>query len=34
MTEGGFGFHREWRNLVRYIRELDVEQIKRSAALK
>ena len=28
MTDGGFGFHRVWGNLVRYLRELDIESIK------
>lgn len=34
MTLGPFGFHREWQNLVSYIRHLDVEKIKRRAGLK
>jgi len=33
MTEGGFGFDRGWQNLVRYVRELDVERIRREAGL-
>ncbi|HUT14366.1 MAG TPA: dual specificity protein phosphatase family protein [Thermoguttaceae bacterium] len=28
MTDGGFGFHAVWQNLVKYVRELDVEKIK------
>jgi protein tyrosine/serine phosphatase len=34
MTRGGFGFHRVWRNLVKYLRALDVEDLKRRAAIK
>lgn len=33
MTEGGFGFDRRWQNLVRYVRELDVERIRRETGL-
>jgi len=33
MSEGGFGHHRIWANLRRYVRELDLEQIKRRAGL-
>ena len=28
MTEGGYGFHKLWENLVKYIRNLDIDQIK------
>lgn len=28
MTNGGFGFHPMWQNLIRYIEELDVDAIK------
>ena len=31
MTKGGFGFYTRWQNLIDYIRELDIEEIKRSA---
>ena len=31
MTQGGFAFNRGWQNLIRYIRDLDVEDIKRQA---
>jgi protein tyrosine phosphatase (PTP) superfamily phosphohydrolase (DUF442 family) len=31
MTQGGFGFYSGWRNLVRYIRDLDIEHLKQSA---
>jgi protein tyrosine/serine phosphatase len=33
MTEGGFGFHKTWQNLVKYIRGMDVEKLKREAGL-
>lgn len=33
MTEGGFGFHPEWVNLVEYLRTVDVEKISRQAGL-
>ena len=33
MTKGGFGFYTGWKNLIEYIRELDIEQIKQSAGL-
>ena len=28
MTEGGYGWHSIWRNLVRYLREVDIAAIK------
>lgn len=31
MTRGGFGFHGMWENLVVYLRNLDVEKLKRLA---
>ncbi|MHC4714577.1 MAG: fused DSP-PTPase phosphatase/NAD kinase-like protein [Planctomycetota bacterium] len=33
MTEGGFGHHKIWANLVDYVRELDLEDIKKQAGL-
>ena len=33
MTEHDFGFHRTWQNLVKYIRNMDVEKIKRKAGI-
>jgi tyrosine-protein phosphatase SIW14 len=33
MTEGDFGFHEIWRNLPKYIRSLDIDEIKRDADL-
>ncbi len=29
MTKGGYGFYSGWQNLINYIRELDIEEIKR-----
>jgi len=34
MIKGGFGFYSGWKNLINYIRELDIEEIKSSAGLK
>lgn len=34
MTEGGFGFHPLWQNLVEYVRQLDIEVLKRRAGLE
>ncbi len=34
MTQGGFGFHPEWQNLVQYVRDLDVERLAREAGLR
>jgi len=33
MTEGGFGWHPMWQNLLHHIRDLDVEALKKSAGL-
>lgn len=33
MTEGDYGFHVVWGNLIDYLRKLDVERIKREAGL-
>jgi protein tyrosine phosphatase (PTP) superfamily phosphohydrolase (DUF442 family) len=33
MTEGGYGFHAIWKDLVEYVRELDVERLKREAGV-
>jgi protein tyrosine/serine phosphatase len=33
MTEGDFGFHSVWQNLVRFIKKLDVEKVKKEAGL-
>lgn len=33
MTEGGYGFHAVWTNLIVWVRELDVERLRREAGL-
>lgn len=33
MTEGGFGFHEIWSNLLSWIKELDLDKIKRGAGI-
>jgi len=33
MTSGGYGFHSLWGNLTEYIRDMDVESIRRKAGL-
>lgn len=34
MTAGGFGFHSIWKNLIRYVKKADVEEIKQAAGIK
>lgn len=34
MTQGGFNFNDGWHNLVRYIRDLDIESIRERAGLE
>ncbi|MBW2056628.1 MAG: tyrosine-protein phosphatase [Deltaproteobacteria bacterium] len=34
MTEGGFGYHRIWGNLVRFIEDLDIAAIKERAGIE
>lgn len=34
MVKGGYGFYTRWQNLIDYIRELDIEEIKVRACLK
>jgi len=34
MTQGSFGFHEVWDNLITFIRGLDVDKIKKEAGLK
>ena len=29
MTQGGFGYHPIWYNLIRYIQKVDVETLKK-----
>jgi protein tyrosine phosphatase (PTP) superfamily phosphohydrolase (DUF442 family) len=33
MTKGGFGHHAIWKNLVEFVREIDIDQVKRAAGL-
>ena len=33
MTKGGFGYHSIWKNLVDYIRKMDVDKVKHRAGL-
>jgi protein tyrosine/serine phosphatase len=33
MKEGGFHFNRDWQNLVNYVRQVDVEMLKKRAGL-
>ena len=34
MTEGGFGFHKIWKNLIRFVEDLDIEEIKKKAGIE
>lgn len=34
MTDGGFGFHPVWKNLVRYVRGIDVKALRESAGIE
>lgn len=34
MVNGGFGFHKIWQNLTRYVRNLDIDDIAARAGLK
>jgi protein tyrosine/serine phosphatase len=33
MTEGGFGYHEMWKNLIQYLNELDVDVLKKKVGL-
>ena len=33
MTNGGFGFHPEWQNLINYVRRLDIDRLKKPAGM-
>ena len=33
MTDGGFGFHSVWQDLIHYVRHADIERIKHDAGL-
>jgi protein tyrosine/serine phosphatase len=34
MTEGSFGYHAVWKNLIRYLNGLDVEALRKKAGIK
>ncbi len=34
MTEGGFGFHKIWKNLIRFVENLDIEDIKQKVGIE
>jgi hypothetical protein len=34
MSQGGFGFHGIWGNLIQWINALDVERIKKRAGIQ
>ena len=34
MTEGGFGFHGIWANLIDWINRLDLDKIKKEAGIR
>jgi len=34
MTRGGYGYHGIWQNLLRYVTDLDVEEMKRRAGME
>jgi hypothetical protein len=33
MTEGGFGFHAVWDNLIEFLKKVDVDAIRRKAGI-
>lgn len=33
IKNGGFGFHKIWKGIPKFLRELDVEKVKREAGL-
>ncbi len=33
MTDGGFGYHVVWKNLIKYLNKLDIEALKKKAGL-
>lgn len=34
MTKGGFGFHKIWKNLIRFVEDLDIKEIKQKAGIE
>jgi hypothetical protein len=33
MTKGDFGFHEIWDNLIKFIKDLDIDEIKKKAGM-
>jgi len=33
MTKGGFGYHAIWQNLVQYLREFDIDAVRKKAGI-
>jgi hypothetical protein len=33
MTTGGFGYHKVWKDVLKYVREFDVEALRKEAKL-
>lgn len=33
MVDGGFGFHKVWRGIVKYVQTFDIEELKREAGI-
>jgi len=34
MTKGGFGFHKIWKNLIKFVEDLNIEEIKKKAGIE
>lgn len=34
MKKGGYGYHKIWRNLIKYIEQVDVDKIKKEAGIQ
>ncbi len=34
MTEGGYGFHPEWQNLIAYLKKVDIDRIRKAAGIE
>ena len=34
MKEGGYGFHPEWQNLIRYLEKVDIDRIRKAAGIE
>ncbi|MDH5681845.1 MAG: tyrosine-protein phosphatase [Spirochaetota bacterium] len=33
MTKGGFGYHKVWKNLITFIRDIDINRLKKKAGI-